>query len=352
MNHEEFAFVNHQLAGMLRDGIPLEGSLRQLCSQMQRGKLRSELQLLERDLAKGVPLTTALTARKLPELYVQTLQIGARTNDLPTVLTLLADHYQTANATWTRLKGLMVYPVIVLVLSTGLSFWIALLLPARPGPDGLSTIVSAGPAKPARPRTASSPRNQATTPEPVAHWNPSATELYLWAPPMILFTAATLAFFAVSLPSLRRHLNWRLPTFKEANLSRFASAMVILLKSGCPLPAALALLSQLERRTCAGKELSRWKTRCAEGHPKFSDIAAGSKIFPPMFVWLVAGAGEDMAAGFQRAAQTYQGRAAYRTELLLYASLPVALFFLGLMILSQIYPVTHLIFNLPQSLSF
>jgi len=341
MNHEEFAFVNHQLAGMLRDGIPLEGSLRQLCSQMQRGQLRSELQLLERDLAKGVPLATALTARKLPELYVQTLQIGARTNDLPTVLTLLADHYQTANATWTRLKGLMVYPVIILVLSTALSFWIALLLghfPASPGPD--------------RPRTASSPRNQTATPEPVAHWNPSATELYLWAPPMILFTAATLAFFAVSLPSLRRNLNWRLPAFKQANLSRFASAMAILLKSGCPLPDALALLSQLERRTCAGKELSRWKTRCAEGHAKFSDIAAGSKIFPPMFVWLVAGAGEDLATGFQRAAQTYQGRAAYRTELLLYASLPASLLLLGFMILSQIYPVTQLIFGLPKSLSF
>ena len=92
--------------------------------------------------------------------------------------------------------------------------------------------------------------------------------------------------------------------------------------------------------------------RCAEGHAKFSDIAAGSKIFPPMFVWLVAGAGEDLATGFQRAAQTYQGRAAYRTELLLYASLPASLFLLGLMILSQIYPVTQLIFGLPKSLSF
>src|SRR3989442_436871 len=191
--------------------------------------------------------------------------MGRHTNDPPAVLTLLADHYQPANATWTRLKGLMVYPVIILVLSTALSLWIALLLghfPGSPGPDkpsitslfGLSTIVSAGPAKPARPRTASSPRNQTATPEPVAHWNPSATELYLWP--------------------------------------------------------------------------------------------------PPMFVWLVAGAGEDLATGFQRAAQTYQGRAAYRTELLLYASLPASLFLLGLMILSQIYPVTQLIFGLPKSLSF
>src|SRR5438094_6618117 len=102
MNHEEFAFVNHQLAGMLRDGIPLEGSLRQLCSQMQRGQLRSELQLLERDLAKGVPLATALTARKLPELYVQTLQIEARTNDLTAVITLLEEYDQSVTINWAR----------------------------------------------------------------------------------------------------------------------------------------------------------------------------------------------------------------------------------------------------------
>ena len=31
MNLDEFAFVNQQLAAMLRDGIPLEGALRQLC---------------------------------------------------------------------------------------------------------------------------------------------------------------------------------------------------------------------------------------------------------------------------------------------------------------------------------
>src|SRR5882672_11341418 len=98
MNHEEFAFVNQQLAGMLRDGIPLEGSLRQLCSQMQRGQLRSELQLLERDLAKGVPLATALTARKLPELYVQTLQIGGWRFDNDPATTLAGRGDRTASA--------------------------------------------------------------------------------------------------------------------------------------------------------------------------------------------------------------------------------------------------------------
>ena len=375
MNYEQFAFVNHQLAGMLRDGIPLEGSLRQLCSQMQRGPLRSELQLLESDLAKGLPLATALTTRKLPAFYVQMLQIGARSNDLPAVLTLLADYYQTANHTWTRLKGLMVYPVLVLILSTVLSFWIAMLLgnfsASSHGPSltnifKLSTIVSGSPRPPTRPAVRVRPQNpgtaKSTATAPASnptsgsaesnHWLPSLADSHLWLPPLVLAALATLAFFGASLPSLRRNLYWRLPAFKEASLARFASATAILLKSGCPLPDALSLLAQMERGTSAGKEVARWKNRCADGHAKFSAIAAGSKIFPPMFVWLVAGADEDLAIGFERAAQTYQARATYRTEVLLYAALPASLLLLGLMILSQIYPIAHLIFGLPNNFPF
>ena len=55
MKNDEFAFLNQQLAAMLRDGIPLEGALRQLCADMKRGTLRSELEKLEAELARGVP---------------------------------------------------------------------------------------------------------------------------------------------------------------------------------------------------------------------------------------------------------------------------------------------------------
>ena len=337
MNHDTFAFVNQQLAGMLRDGLPLEGSLRQVCAQMQRGRLRAELQLLENDLAKGIPLATALGTRRLPEFYVRMMQIGARSNDLPGVLTLLADYYQSANATWTRLKGLMVYPVLVLLLSVGLSFWMATLfeqLLSSFGENGGSFLTFSSIFYSTKTSNA----------EPIR----LTYQMHLWLPPLVLAALAMLALLAVSLPSLRRNLYWRLPAFKEASLARFASATAILLKSGCPLGDALDLLGQMERGTQAGAEVARWKKRCAEGHAKFSAIADGSKIFPPMFVWLVAGAGEDLATGFQRAAQTYQARAVYRTEVLLYAALPAALLLLGLMILSQIFPFAHLIFGLPN----
>jgi type II secretory pathway component PulF len=91
MNDDEFAFFNHQLAAMLRDGIPLEGALRRLCADLRDGALKTELQALEASLAKGTPLREAARAGRLPELYQRLLEVGAQSNDLPGVLTLLAD---------------------------------------------------------------------------------------------------------------------------------------------------------------------------------------------------------------------------------------------------------------------
>ena len=117
MNHEQLSFFNHQLAAMLKSGLPLESSLRQLSASMSRGPLRDEIQKLEADLEQGVPLEEALGRRTLPELYVAMLRAGLKGNDLPGVLTLAADYYGHLHTTWLRLKGMMVYPGIVLVTS-------------------------------------------------------------------------------------------------------------------------------------------------------------------------------------------------------------------------------------------
>ena len=128
MKNDEFSFFNQQLAAMVRDGIPLESALRRLCADMRQGPLRSELEKLEADLAKGTPLREAAAARQLPDLYRQMLEVGAQSNNLPAVLTMLADHYQRRHVVWTRLKGLMVYPVIVLIGSFLLSCFLAFIL--------------------------------------------------------------------------------------------------------------------------------------------------------------------------------------------------------------------------------
>src|ERR1035437_10850761 len=117
MKLDEFAFLNQQLAAMLRDGIPLEGALRRLCQEMRAGTLRTELQSLEADLARGTPMADALKPRQLPELYKRMILVGVKSGDLPGALTMLADYFQRQSSIWMRLKSMMVYPLIVMFVA-------------------------------------------------------------------------------------------------------------------------------------------------------------------------------------------------------------------------------------------
>ena len=312
MKLDEFAFFNQQLAAMLRDGIPLEGALRRLCQEMRAGSLRTELQSLEANLARGVPLAEALPARQLPELYRQMILVGVKSGDLPGALTMLADYFQRQSNLWTRLKGLIVYPLIVLFIAFLLACFLSYILGTFL--YGNFAFLS----------------GQRMVP---AVWTG------LWLAPVFFGLAALAISLAVAISPIRRRLCWRLPAFRDASLAQVASVLWLMLKNGVPLDDALALVEQLETRTRAGNEITQWRRCLASGRGKFSEMAIASCVFPPLFIWTVAQSGEDLAAGFQRAARLYQARAVYHSELFLYSILPCSVLALAAMIIVQIIPV-------------
>jgi len=308
MNYDEFAFFNQQLAAMLREGIPLEGALKQLAEGMGDARLRTEIEQLGKDLSGGTPFKEALARRNLPPLYARMVEVGVRSNDLPGVLTLLADHYHRANALWMRLKGLVVYPLIVIVVSLGLTALLCVvfthflaLFADQFGP--VTTLVF----------------------------------LSLWMPPIFLGLLTLICLVVISRRELRMRLRWRLPAFREASLAQLASAMALMLENGTTLPDALALAESLEGNTPAGKTLAEWRALTQSGTGKPANWKARS--FPPLFLWLVQSAGENVAQGFRKAAEIYRARAAYKTELALYGALPVSILLLGQMIFWQVAPL-------------
>jgi len=312
MKYDEFAFFNQQLAAMLRDGIPLEGALRRLCEEMRRSPTREELQTLETDLANGTPLVEALNARRLPELFKRLVIVGVKSGDLPGVLTMLADYFQRQSNLWARLKGLMVYPLIVLFAALLLSCFLSFILGAFIW-DNLQSLVG-------------------------RHTIP-AVSAGLWMSPVFIGLTLVIVLAAIVFSPARRMLRWRLPAFREGSLAQVASAMGLMLKNGVPLDDALALVQQLEQGTIAEGEIARWRQQLASGHGKFSEMATASKTFPPLFIWTIAQSGEDLASGFQRAAEMFHSRAMYRSELLLYSALPCCILALAAMIMAQIQPV-------------
>jgi type IV pilus assembly protein PilC len=321
MKTDEFAFFNQQLAAMLRDGLPLEGALQRLGAEMGNATLKSQLQFLEADLRKGTPLAEALSPRSLPEFYKRMILVGVQSNDLPGVLVLMADYYQRQHSTLTRLKGLLVYPLIVLIAAFGLSLVISILWGHIIWPS-LSTMYAPGVG------AMSSNSNL-----------PIFTRLasQLWAPPLLIALALLFTFTVIFSRRLRTKVCWRLPAFRDASVAQTASALWIMLKSGVTLRDALGLLEQLELDTPAGKDIAIWRQRLANGQGQFSEMASESHAFPALFVWMVSNSGADITAGFKRAADIYQGKFQRRTETLLYAVLPAAIIALGLMIAAQGY---------------
>jgi type II secretory pathway component PulF len=319
MNYDEFAFFNQQLGAMLREGLPLEGALKQLSEGMRVGPLRAEVEALNEDLASGTPLKEALARRHLPEFYKRMLEVGAASGDLPGVLTLLADHYHRVNATWTRLKGLMVYPIILVVV--GFALTLALSLVFRHFLTGLMDQFAI----------------------------PFTLLGSMWVPPLTLAVIAVVGAVALYVPSWRARLRWRLPAFREASLAQIASAMALMLKKGTPLAEALGMAEALESGTPAGSALGAWRQRVAAGEGKPSQWPV-IRPFPPLFLWLVSKGGEDAATGFQKAAEIYQGRASYRIELALYGALPISILFLGQLVFWQVAPLVQTMGQLMNTL--
>jgi type II secretory pathway component PulF len=321
MKYDEFAFFNQQLAAMLRDGIPLEGALQRLCLEMRRGKLRDELQALEADLARGTPMAEALKSRQLPELYKRMILVGVKSGDLPGALNMLADYFQNQNNVWTRLKSMMTYPLIVMFAGFLVSLALALLWNCVIGPSMKGVFGGMGIALPAATIFA------------------LGTLQAIWAFPVTLGVLFLFMMSVIFVPGMRSNFLWRMPAFKEATVSRIASSLALLMKNGVPLPEAIGLAEQLETSPAATADLEQWRARIAAGAVKFSEIAKGNRLMPPLFVWVVASAGEDVTAGLSRAAEIYHSRALYRTEVALFSVLPIASMFLGAIVISQAFLV-------------
>jgi type IV pilus assembly protein PilC len=247
--------------------------------------------------------------------------VGVKSGDLPGALTMLADYFQNQNNVWTRLKSMMTYPLIVMFVAFLISLVLAFAWNCVIGPSFKEIYSGMGIQLPGATMFALD------------------TLQTIWIFPVILGVLFLVMVSIVFLPAMRGKFLWRLPAFKEATVSRIASSLTLLLKSGVNLPDAIGLVEQLETSSAAAADLQQWRKKLAGGVVKFSEVATGSRLIPPLFVWVVASAGEDLTAGFRRAAEIYHSRAIYRTEVALFSVLPLASLFLGAVVLSQAFLV-------------
>lgn len=111
-----------QFSIMLNSGISIINSLEILKGQSYTSYFKKILSIVYEDILTGVILSTALKKhpKVFPDFFSSMVYVGEMSGLLDTVLTNLADYYETDSQMKKQAKSAMVYPIVLLVMVIGI----------------------------------------------------------------------------------------------------------------------------------------------------------------------------------------------------------------------------------------
>ena len=320
MNTDELAFVNRQLAGMLKAGIPMESGLKKITESMTDSKLKAQLNQLGSRLEKGQLVDKAVVDLDLPETYKRLLALGQASQSMPKVLICVADYYERIGTLATRLRGLAVYPMLILIcgiIVSGLMAYLSVVLK-----NDLVSITQTAAGDAGR-----------------APWFSIYGSVWFSVFPMCVFLVGLCVYsFILRSQKMRKYLSWKIPMLRDAALAQYASLTEVLLSSGAPLPEVMKMVSKLENGSEMEADLKKIEQRLSEGQASYEAASRGCKTIPGFFNWIVSQGGEDVATGFSHARSIYSGRAENKIQAFLHCFLPINILLIGILLLGFCLP--------------
>lgn len=112
-----------QFATMIGAGLPMVQCLEILSNQMESAEFRSIANKVKEDVQSGATLSEALSRHKkvFDDLYVNMVEAGEMGGALDTILVRLANYKEKADALARKVKGALVYPIVVAIVATGVT---------------------------------------------------------------------------------------------------------------------------------------------------------------------------------------------------------------------------------------
>ena len=116
---KEVSFISRQLASMTSAGLSLVRALYILQEQQEKPKAKRVLLDIYEEVQKGKSFSEVLESKPgvFPDLFVSMVAAGEASGTLDQILIRVSDHFANANKTNNKVKGALVYPVILLVLA-------------------------------------------------------------------------------------------------------------------------------------------------------------------------------------------------------------------------------------------
>jgi len=233
---EDLSLMTRQLATLVRAKIQIVEALAALQDQVDDEQLKVIMSELKQDVNEGASLANALAKhpKVFSNVYINMVQAGEESGNLEVVLLRLADFTEAQVKLMGKIKGAMMYPIIMMVVGS-------LLV------SGIFIFVIPKLAK-----TFKSMKMELPLPTRVCIGISEFMQAYWWSIPVIFFCCFFL--FNKWKASPKGEKKWHSFTIsapilgnivKMINISRFCSTLATLLTSGVPILTALKIVKNL-----------------------------------------------------------------------------------------------------------
>lgn len=115
---KDIAVFCRQFYTMLNAGATITTCLNVLGQQITNKRLKNSILLVDENVRKGLTLSEAFKKEEVfPELLISMVESGEVSGNLDTIMNRMAEHYEKENKLNNKVRGAMVYPIILAILS-------------------------------------------------------------------------------------------------------------------------------------------------------------------------------------------------------------------------------------------
>jgi type IV pilus assembly protein PilC len=285
VSSKDILVFTKQFATMIDAGLPLVQCLDILANQMDNATFKKVVLAIKAKVESGSTFADALKdhPKVFDELFVQLCAAGEVGGILDTILNRLANYREKAEKLKRKVKGAMVYPIIVILVAIGVT---ALLL-LKVTPVFAKMFSDFGSALPG-------PTQLVVD---LSDWLRN-NFLYLVAGITALVVAASAFYRNPKGRKIVDKLSLQLPVIgpviRKVAVARFTRTLGTMISSGVPILDALDVTAKTAGNRTVEAGILYVRTKIAEGK-NISGPLLETKVFPPMVVQMI-GVGEATGA--------------------------------------------------------
>ncbi len=274
----QLILFTRQLAALLRAGVPITQALLTLSEQTDNPTLKSAILQVREDIEKGSSLGNALQRQShiFSELYTSTVRVGEEAGNLEEVLNRVGDFLERELDVKGKVKGALLYPVVLLVVATGLIvFLVTYVLPK------FRAVFYA-----------------ANVPLPLPTYllfrlSEIFQRYWYWGLIFIFFLLVGIRMVYNSEKGRYMVDRWKLkfplfgPLLRKVGISRFARSLETLVRSGVDLARSFQVIKGSIGNTVLGEVMEKIRANVMRGG-SITEPLRQSREFPPMVAQMIS----------------------------------------------------------------